>query len=139
MMDTYAVNESVVEISLCVLLEIEIEKSVDVEIRTENGTATGKGFDQLRDVKEENGFVSLTAGEDYAPLNSNVSFGAEAASHTMCTTLSIHDDRVLESDETVIVLMETKDPRVLIPEENHRATVVISDNDDGQFNTLPKG
>ena len=41
MMDTYSVNESVVEISLCILLEMEIERIVSVEVRTEDGTATG--------------------------------------------------------------------------------------------------
>ena len=41
MMDTYSVNESVMEISLCILLEIEIERIVSVEVRTEDGTATG--------------------------------------------------------------------------------------------------
>ena len=41
MIDTYSVNESVVEISLCILLEMEIERIVSVEVRTEDGTATG--------------------------------------------------------------------------------------------------
>ena len=49
----------------------------------------------------------------------------------MCTSLSITDDRVLESDESVTIVLETNDPRVSISEEDSRATVVISDNDDG--------
>ena len=74
--------------------------------------------------------LSHTAEDDYGSLISNVSFTAESSS-TMCTSLSITDDRVLESDESITILLETNDPRVSISEENSRATVVISDNDDG--------
>ena len=74
--------------------------------------------------------LSHTAEDDYGSLISNVSFTAESPS-TMCTSLSITDDIVLESDESVTIVMETNDPRVSISEEDSRATVVISDNDDG--------
>ena len=74
--------------------------------------------------------LSHTAEDDYGSLISNVSFTAESSS-IMCTSLSITDDRVLESDESVTIVLETNDPRVSISEEDSRATVVISDNDDG--------
>ena len=37
-----SVSENVSEISVCIVLDIELEKSVVVEIRTEADTATGK-------------------------------------------------------------------------------------------------
>lgn len=51
----------------------------------------------------------------------------------MCSSLTILDDSVLENEQRIMVILETYDPRVLISEENGRASVVITDNDDGEF------
>ena len=51
----------------------------------------------------------------------------------MCSSLTILDDSVLENEERIMVILETYDLRVLISEENGRASVAITDNDDGEF------
>ena len=48
MMDAYSVGEGVAEVSVCILIDMEIERSVVVEIRTQNDTATGKNIDVWR-------------------------------------------------------------------------------------------
>ena len=52
-------------------------------------------------------------------------------SHTMCTSITILEDNVLESGERFVVILESFDPRVVIAEESSRASVFITDNDEG--------
>lgn len=40
-MDIYSVNEGVSEVLVCILLDMKIERSVEVEMRTEDDSATG--------------------------------------------------------------------------------------------------
>ena len=40
---------------------------------------------------------------------------------------------MLESEERFFVVMETTDPSVIISQESYRASVVISDNDNGKL------
>ena len=54
----------------------------------------------------------------------------------MCTPITILDDSALESEERFFIVLQASDVRVIITEENGRASVLISDNDGGESEYL---
>ncbi len=71
---------------------------------------------------------TATAGADYTALPGSVTIAAGASSATIA--LSVLDDNVVESSETVIVtLLGTDHPGVTVAPAGNQATATISDND----------
>ena len=64
------------------------------------------------------------ATEDYAITSSNLTFSATMSSQTV--TISIHEDTLVESSETIIVTLTSADPATILNPPN--ATVTIEDN-----------
>ena len=78
-----------------------------------------------------------TGGDDYSPLTVNIEFPQAATTpQTMCTPITILDDSALESEERFFIVLQASDVRVIITEENGRASVLISDNDGGESEYL---
>ena len=59
-----------------------------------------------------------------------VIFQPATGSQSMCRTVTIVDDIVLEGEEIFYVILETTDARVSLTLANSRASIVITDNDD---------
>ena len=88
----------------------------------------------VSDLVQSTSYCSLyTAPNDFSSLNEVVTFLPANGSQSICNLVTVVDDIVLEGEETFFVSLEATDARVMLTVENSRASVVISDNDDGMF------
>lgn len=71
------------------------------------------------------------APSDYISLSEEITFTPATGPQTVCRPVSIEDDMVIEAEETFVVNLATSDTRVSLTAENSRASISITDNDNG--------
>ena len=139
---SYTVIESASFVTLCAVLTGLTERDVLVTMTTVQGTAQGMSLHDLFHIRWHNEsqcvshpspiyyIVSPTAAIDYATVTAQLTFQATVA--LQCSSISIVDDNILESDEVFSVQLSTLDPDVNLTTST--ATVTI-ENNDGECHT----
>lgn len=111
-------------LSVCVYMEARIERDVEVTLFTGSGSATGiiATCHDLSLASFNSLFTHLLilclAPDDYSAINVSVVFIPDALSNrTMCESVAIHSDSVLEETEvfSVTLAISDSDPAVVIP------------------------
>lgn len=74
-----------------------------------------------------------TAPNDYISLSEEIIFQPGPGPRTICRPVSIEDDVVIEAEEMFLIILNTSDTRVSLTVENSRASIFITDNDNGIY------
>lgn len=74
-----------------------------------------------------------TAPNDYTSLSEEITFPPGTGPQTICRSVSVEDDVVIEAEEMLLIILNTSDTRVSLTVENSRASIFITDNDNGIY------
>ncbi len=124
----YLVSEDNGFIEVCVVLDGIIERNVEMELTTDNGTATG-----IKLLKTDLLILIVPNNLDSSDYTSVVSFPliftpSDPIGVLMCANITIILDSVVENTESFLVVLSSSDPAVVLTQSTATATVIILDN-----------